>query len=356
MKLSDFGFDGEMRKHAEAMDLGGFQVGRIIEEQRDRYSLLAEAGEYDAEITGNLRFSAERSEDLPAVGDWVLASLLEHNFAVIHAILPRRSVLRRRALGTKGEAQIIAANVDGALLVQAADRDFNLNRLERYRIICAEAGVPSCVVITKTDLFPASYVEELARSVEARLPGAAVFAASNATQDGMEALGARLEAGKTYCLLGSSGVGKSSLINSLSGSALAKTGAISELTGKGRHVTSSRSLLVLESGAIIIDNPGMREVGMIDGEDGLEGAFDAIAALAKECRFADCTHTRESGCAVAEALEKGLLDKGLYNNYLKLRKEAEYFASTKAESHRKNREFGRMAKAYQKFQKKGRGD
>ncbi|TXT43723.1 MAG: ribosome-associated GTPase [Spirochaetes bacterium] len=172
MKLSEFGFDEDMRRQTAASNLDGFQIGRIIEEQRNRYSLLTEAGEYDAEITGNLRFSAEESEDLPAVGDWVLASLLEHNFAVIHAVLPRKTALRRRALGTKGEAQIIAANVDGALLVQAADRDFNLNRLERYRIICAEAGVPSYVVITKTDLFPPDYAEELVRSVEARLPGA----------------------------------------------------------------------------------------------------------------------------------------------------------------------------------------
>ena len=351
MTLVELGFDEDFEKKAREINDGNFKIGRIIAEQKDRYTLLGEEGEFDAEITGNLRFSAVEREDLPAIGDWVLASFLENRFAVIHAVLPRRTAIRRRALGSRGETQIIATNVDGALLLQAADQDFNLNRLERYKTICNEAGVPSFVVITKADLFLASYLEEIRQRVESRLNNAPILIISNKTLAGIESLQSLLEPGKTYCLLGSSGVGKSSLINSIAGSEIAKTGAISDLTGKGRHVTSSRTLIILESGAILIDNPGMREVGIVDGEVGLDTTFDAIAALSKQCRFSDCTHTREVGCAVTEALGKGLLDESVYKNYLKLKKEMEYFASTRAEFHKKQREFGKMAKAYHKLQK-----
>ncbi|KAF0201610.1 MAG: ribosome-associated [Bacteroidetes bacterium] len=348
MKPEDFGYTDKLEKYRIENNLKDFEVGRVISEHKERYIVKTENGEFDAEITGNMRFSAKNREDFPAVGDWVALTVYDSGFSIIHKILPRFSIISRQAVGHSGEIQIIAANIDYALLVQAVDRDFNINRLERYLTICYSSKVKPIIVLTKTDLINDQTKAEIIESINQRINNTPVFAISNETQEGYEALKQVIEKGKTFCMLGSSGVGKSTLTNILSGRNVMKTDSISESTNKGRHVTSHRELIVLENGGILIDNPGMREVGIVDNAGGLESAFDAIFRLSQSCRYKDCTHTSETGCSVIEAVEKGELDKSSYENFLKLEKEKIHFETSVLEKRKKDKEFGKMLKNYKK--------
>ncbi len=353
MELADLGYSNRLNWEKEQIP-DGFEPGRVIAEHKERYVVQTAFGEYEAEITGNMRFTAQNREDFPAVGDWVVLAVHDTGFAIVHRILPRFSVIKRKAVGHAGEVQVIAANIDCAFLVQAVDRDFNINRLERYLAICFSAKVKSVIVLTKTDLADEERILELTERLRQRIGDVPVLAVSNETQSGYGDLAKIIEKGKTYCMLGSSGVGKSTLLNNLSGKAVMKTGAISQTTGKGRHVTSHRELIVLNSGGILIDNPGMREVGIADDGGGLEAAFDSIAVLSRQCRFKDCTHTNELGCAVLDALEKGELDGSAYENYLRMEKERVHFESTAAERRKKKKILGKVVKEYLKKDIKNR--
>ncbi len=346
MTLEDLGYNDTFEKLRKEADLEGFEIGRIIAEHKERYIVKNEKGEFEAEITGNLRFTAKSREDFPAVGDWVALLNCDSDFVVIHRIIPRISVLSRQAVGKFGETQLIAANIDFALLVQAVDRDFNINRLERYLTICYSSKVSPIIVLTKTDLIEHQNLDELVESIKQRLKNIPILAISNETKDGYNSLAGLIEKGKTYCLLGSSGVGKSTLMNNLSGKNVMKTNSISESTNKGRHITSHRELFVLESGGILIDNPGMREIGIIDSADGLENTFDKIYSFSKKCKFKDCTHTNEIGCAVIEAVEQGEIDHKSYENFLKIEREKERFDLSVAEKRKKEKSFGKMVKNF----------
>ena len=348
MKLEDFGYNNNFEKFRAENKFNDFEIGRIVSEHKERYIVKTEKGEFEAEITGNLRFSAKSREDFPAVGDWVALTTYDPDFSIIHKILPRFSTISRQAVGQFGEIQIIATNIDYALLVQAVDRDFNINRLERYLTICYSSKVSPIIVLTKTDLINEQVKEEIIESINRRIKNMPVFPISNETQDGYEALKLIIEKGKTFCMLGSSGVGKSTLLNNLSGRPVMRTDAISESTSKGRHVTSHRELIVLENGGILVDNPGMREVGIVDTAHGLETTFDIICSLSKNCKFKDCTHTSETGCLILEAVEKGEIDRASYENYLKMEREKTHFESTVAERRHKDKEFGKFLKNYKK--------
>ncbi len=352
MTLEQLGYPPSLDDYRVENHLDQFETGRIIEEHKERYLVATDRGEYEAEITGHLRFSATSREDFPAVGDWVALSVHEPDFALIHAILPRTSVIRRQAIGRAGEIQIIATNIHGAFLVQAVDRDFNINRLERYLTICHTSGVKPVIVLTKTDLVDQSRIDEVLELIKKRVKDVPVIAISNETLEGYAAIDGLMDKGKTYCLLGSSGVGKSTLLNNLSGRAIMKTGSISESTQRGKHVTSHRELILLENGAVLIDNPGMREVGIADSSSGLETTFDRILSLAPDCKFKDCSHTGEAGCAVIAAVEQGEVDRASYENYLKMEREKARFESTVAERRRKERQWGKMYKNYKKEMKK----
>ena len=348
MKLIDFGFNDELEKLRNQADYRDFEVGRITSEHKERYTVFSEKGEFEAEITGNLRFSASGREDFPAVGDWVALTILDSDFAIIHKIFPRNSVISRQAVGQSVEIQIIAANIDFALLMQAVDRDFNINRLERYLTICYSSKVDPIIVLTKTDLSSEERINEIIDGIKHRVKDVPVIAISNENQNGYEDLKKWIEKGKTYCMLGSSGVGKSTLLNNLTGRQVMKTGSISESSSKGRHVTSHRELIVLDGGGILIDNPGMREVGIADSPGGLEKTFNMIAELSKSCKYSDCSHTSENGCAVLKALETGELDLFSYENYLKMQKERNYFETSIAERRKKEKIFGKIIKDYNK--------
>ena len=354
MKLDDLGYNDKIEKSRIENNLEDFEIGRVISEHKERYIVKTEKGEFEAEITGNLRFSAKGREDFPAVGDWVALTIYDSGFSIIHGILPRFSIISRQSVSQFGEIQIIATNIDYAFLIQAVDRDFNINRLERYLTICYSSDVSPIIVLSKTDLIDEQRMNGILNDIKLRIKNVPVIAISNETQNGYEAIKKTIEKGKTYCMLGSSGVGKSTLLNNLSGRTIMRTDTISQSTNKGRHVTSHRELIILENGGILVDNPGMREVGIADTTSGLEITFDKIVSLSQNCKFKDCTHTRETGCSILEAVEKGDIDKNSYENYLKLEREKAHFELTVVEKRKKDKELGKIIKNYKKDMNKNK--
>ena len=354
MKLDDLGYNDKIEKSRIENNLEDFDIGRVISEHKERYIVKTEKGEFEAEITGNLRFSAKGREDFPAVGDWVALTIYDSGFSIIHEILPRFSIISRQSVSQFGEVQIIATNIDYAFLIQAVDRDFNINRLERYLTICYSSDVSPIIVLSKTDLIDEQRINGILNDIKLRIKNVPVIAISNETQNGYEAIKKTIEKGKTYCMLGSSGVGKSTLLNNLSGRTIMRTDTISQSTNKGRHVTSHRELIILENGGILVDNPGMREVGIADTTSGLEITFDKIVSLSQNCKFKDCTHTRETGCSILEAVEKGDIDKNSYENYLKLEREKAHFELTVVEKRKKDKELGKIIKNYKKDMNKNK--
>jgi ribosome biogenesis GTPase len=349
MKLEDLGYRSVFDDYIQDNNLKGLCVGRVVAEHKERYVVRTPECEYDTEIAGNMRFTALSREDFPAVGDWVAMSCYGDDFAIIHSVFPRQSLLSRRSPGRSGEVQIIAANVDFALLVQALDRDFNINRFGRYLTICNSSGITPLIVLSKRDLISAERLAEVLSDLSKAFPSIPVVVVSSETMEGYAELQALLKKGKTFSLLGSSGVGKSTMINNLSGSNMLETNSISEFYGKGRHVTTHRELIVLESGVILIDNPGMREVGIVDSGRGLEQTYDAIADLSASCKFKDCTHTTEAGCAVLKALETNELDIAFYDNYIRLQKERTFHDTTVAEKRKKGKQLSKIIKDYYKM-------
>ena len=348
MTLEELGYSIELENYRKDKNLDSFGIGRVVSEHKERYIVKTSENEYEGEVIGNLRFSASSRADFPAVGDWVAISEYDDGKVLIYAVFPRKTVIQRQAVGKQGESQIIATNVDYAFIVQAVDRDFNVNRIERYLTICNTSNVEPIIILNKIDLIDNLELAKLITLIQGRIKDVPVMAISNESKNGIEELKHSLEKGKTYCLLGSSGVGKSTLLNNLLGEQHMKTGAISTSTSKGKHVTSYRELLVLESGGMIVDNPGMREIGIADSADGLNTTFGAIVELSQQCKFKNCTHTSEVGCAVLAAVESGKIDRLSYENYLKMEREKEHFEATVAERRKKDKAFGKMLKNYKK--------
>ena len=298
-----------------------------------------------------MRFTASSRYDMPAVGDWVAFTQYDEDKGLIHSLYPRHSIIERKAVGKSRHIQIIATNVDYGLIVQSVNRDFNLNRLERYLVICNASKVKPIIVLSKIDLISASELETIFKLIEERISEVTILTVSNETI-GYDNLNRIIEKGKTYCLLGSSGVGKSTILNNLSGQQQMKTGEISTSMNKGRHITSHRELLILDNGAILIDNPGMREVGIADASEGLEITFGNILKYAKDCKYKDCTHLHELGCALLEAVENGDIDQESYANFRKMEKEKIHFESNALDRKKKDKELGKMIKNIQKERKK----
>ncbi|WP_111710087.1 ribosome small subunit-dependent GTPase A [Lutibacter citreus] len=347
MTFEDLGYKAELEKYRKEQGLDSFEIGRVILEHKDRYIVKTKNTEYDSELIGNLRFTANSKNDLPAVGDWVAISEYDENKALIHSVYPRHSVLERKAVGKLGQTQIIATNIDYALIVQSVNRDFNINRIERYLTICHASKIEPIIVLSKIDLIEKSELDIILENINKRIKGISIIAISNQSQIGLNKIKSKLKKGKTYCLLGSSGVGKSTLINNLVGEKLMITGEISESINRGKHITTHRELIVTENG-ILIDNPGMREVGITNSTAGLEITFDEILELSHKCKFNDCTHTNEKNCAILKAVEKGEIDTDSYLNFLKMEREKDFFESSLEERKKKDKNFGKMIKNFKK--------
>ncbi|MCX6758939.1 MAG: ribosome small subunit-dependent GTPase A [Candidatus Nealsonbacteria bacterium] len=343
LKLEDLGYNEFFESARKNLKLEGFSVARVIAEYKGAYRVKNVTGEYLAKITGKQMFEASSRADYPAVGDWVAITDLGEEQAVIHKILPRKTLIKRKYSG-KNEFQIIAANIDVAFIIESVGGDYNLNRFERYLAIANDGGVKPAIILNKTDLIPKEELEPLMAEIKTRFSGIDFIPTSTITDGGLDELKSYLAKGKTYCFLGSSGVGKSSLINKLIGKSVINTKKIDPRTDRGKHTTTAREMYFLENGSIVIDNPGMREVGMANASTGINNVFDEIIALAQQCKFADCSHTGEPGCKVLAAIESGKLEKEKYDNYANLKKETEYYEKTKLEKKQKDRQFGKFVK------------
>ena len=318
----------------------GHFAGRVVLEERGAYRLYTEQGEVSARVRGKLRYDSESSADFPAVGDWVAVSRRERDgLNQIQAVLPRRSKFSRKAAGANSEEQVVAANVDTVFLVQGLDHDFNLRRLERYLVAAFESNAAPVVILNKADL--CEDVEKKISEAESVAPGTPVHAISSVSGEGLDALDQYVLPCVTVAFLGSSGVGKSTLINRIVGEEIQKTAEVREHDSRGRHTTTRRELIVLKTGGLLIDTPGMRELQMWDASGSLDLAFSDVQSIAAACYFSDCSHQNEPGCAVREALEDGSLDRGRYESFTKMEKEMEYLDSrmdTRLNLKRKSRE------------------
>jgi ribosome biogenesis GTPase len=295
---------------------------RIVAQHRGEYVLEAPWGRTIGVAPGRMQFRAGRGREMPAVGDWVVIEPSDDGPAVIVEILPRRSEFVRRRAGTEDEEQVVAANVDVALLMSSLNQDFNPRRIERYLVAARDSGAKPVVVLTKSDLIDDAVAAVAA--VEEVAAGADVVAVSSVDGEGLERLREFLVPGRTVALLGSSGVGKSTLVNTLAGQELLRTQEVRELDDRGRHTTTHREIFLLPDGALMLDTPGMRELGLVEADDGLEETFEDVAEIAGRCRFRDCQHVNEPGCAVREALQSGDLLPQRWESYVKLQKEAAF--------------------------------
>jgi ribosome biogenesis GTPase len=271
--------------------------------------------------------------------------------AIIHKVFPRKTFLRRKTAGENIGYQMIAANIDTAFIIQSCHFDFNPRRLERYLIMATDGHVEPVIILTKTDLIPHDKLDHKLATVNS-VTKARVIALSNITGSGLGEFQQVLSPGKTYCLLGSSGVGKTTLINRIIGREDYETKAVSS-TGEGTHTTTRRQLIVLERGAMLIDTPGMRELGIVGADEGIAVGFEEFASFAANCRYADCHHEHEPGCAVRAAIEEGKLSEERFSSYIKLKKESEFYEMSSLDKRKKDKAFGRFIKSAKK-QLKGR--
>lgn len=346
--LESLGWDDWFAGHAKADCHATGPFARVAAVDRELLLLINESGAFRAKLSGKYMYESASSSERPCVGDWVCVERAPADqFGLVHCIIGRKTSLRRKAAGESVDYQMIAANVDFVFIVQSCHYDFNLKRLERYLVMVRDGGAVAHILLTKTDLV----TPEVLSSQLAQIRGAGIdvpiLTLSNVTKQGIDELQRILLPRNTYCFVGSSGVGKSTIINGLVGRSALETKGVSG-SGEGRHTTVRRELIVLDNGAMVIDNPGMRELGVLGTEVGIEASYSDIVALSSQCHFRDCTHTSEPGCAVLQAMASGMIDADHYDNFLKLRSESEHYQASYAERRKKDREFGRFLKSAKK--------
>ncbi len=351
-KIIQLGFNNWFFDRIDPTKLIDHQIARVITVHKDRYTINNGKVDVSAEVTGKLMFSADSSLDYPATGDWVIAQYYDNNsFAIISEIVTRKSVLKRKTSGKNIEFQLIAANIDTGLIVQSLDTNYNLRRLERYLVLVNESDIQPVVLLSKSDLLPVNEIDKKVTEIQALIPDIRVVPFSNKNQTGLEHVKELLVPWKTYCLLGSSGVGKTTLINNLQDEVRLKTHSVREKDGKGRHITTRRQLINLKTGAMIIDTPGMRELGNFAVDTGIHSTFDEIAELSNQCRYNDCSHTQEQGCSILAALKDGIISQERYQNFIKLNKESAFYEMSYLEKKRKDKKFGKFVKSVMKEKK-----
>jgi len=360
MNLNTLGWHDFFASHFASFQEQGFVPGRIAQEHRNCYQVLFRDGELRAEVSGKFRHDSQTRADFPAVGDWVaLAAKPGQERAIIHAVLPRRSVFSRKAILSGGmpetggttDQQVLAANVDTVMLITGLDDNYNVRRIERYVTIAWDSGAAPVIVLNKADL--CDDVDARVREVADAAIGVPVHAVSAMENSGLEILQEYIKSGQTVAFLGSSGVGKSTIINHLLGTERQKVQDVRGGDSRGRHTTVHRELIVLPDGGIVIDTPGMREIQPWSNDEGIERTFADIIDLATHCRFNDCSHQNEPGCAIRQALEDGTLDRKRFRNYLKLQKELAHLARRQNEhaARQEQRQWGKRIRNYHKAMK-----
>ena len=352
MKIEQLGFNKWFLDRIDSSKLIDHQIARVIAVNKDSYTINNGKGNALAEVTGKLMFSADSALDYPATGDWVIAQYHDKNsFAIISEIVPRKSVLKRKTTGKKIEFQLIATNIDTGLIVQSLDTNYNLRRLERYLVMVNESSIQPVVLLSKSDLLPVNEIDEKIAEIHVLNSEIRVVPFSNKDNARLELVKELLVPWKTYCLLGSSGVGKTTLINNLLDEVRLKTHSVREKDGKGRHITTRRELINLNNGAMIIDTPGMRELANFAVYTGIHSTFDEIAEISNQCRYNDCSHTQEQGCSILAALKDGIISQERYQNFVKLNKESAFYEMSYLEKKQKDKKFGKFVKSVMKEKK-----
>lgn len=321
-------------------------IARIVSVHKDSYTVTKGEEDIFAELSGNLLYCSESASELPTTGDWVYADFFDDDsHAIIYGVFPRKTLLKRKTAGKSVDFQLIAANIDVAFIIQSLNDNFSLRRLERYLVMVNESRIEPVILLSKCDLIAKEEIIEIKEKVLGIAPQTTVMEFSNLSKENIDSIASSLKSGSSYCLLGSSGVGKTTLLNCIIGSDKFETQSVSKVQSKGRHTTTSRQLVRLESGAMIIDTPGMRELGNMSVEEGLDETFSEILELSQNCKFSNCSHINEKGCAILTAIKAGDLSEQRYQNYLKMKKESEFNQMSYLEKRNKDKSFGKMIKS-----------
>jgi ribosome biogenesis GTPase len=352
--LKKIGCSDWFHDHIDAEESATHEIARVVSVHRDSYVITnGSSGEVFAEGSGNLLFTADSPSELPTTGDFVYADFYDdESHAIIHGVIPRRTVLKRKAAGKLVDFQLIASNIDVAFIVQSVDYNLNLRRLERYLVMVNESRITPVILLSKCDLISYDEAEKIKKEVLCIAPAAAVLLFSNEDQESVDIIKQSMLPRQTYCLLGSSGVGKTTLLNNILGNEQFDTQAVSKKENKGRHTTTRRELILLDNGALLIDTPGMRELGNISVETGIDKTFSDITELTYQCKFGDCSHTGEQGCAILMAIKDGKLDEHRYKNYVKMKKESAFNEMSYSEKKKKDKDFGKLIKSTMKSKKR----
>jgi ribosome biogenesis GTPase len=357
MTLEEFGYNAWFSEQINPETEGGLAVARVTAIHKGECEVSNGEETVPAKMTGRMRHLAKSKLDYPTVGDWVLVEDFgTADFGRIMRVLDRQSALKRKTAGRTTSYQLIAANIDTAFIMQTVGPGYNLQRLERYLVMVNESGIEPVLLLSKSDLLAPEALAVLVAGVEERMPGVRLYVFSNVDEYGLEGVMALFEPGKTYCVIGTSGVGKTSLLNKLLGEEdYLFTLPVRESDGKGVHSTTWRELITLENGAHVVDTPGMRELGNLDVNEGIGETFDDILALAAGCKFNDCSHVNTKGCAVLAAVENGTIAEARYNNYIRLVKEAAFHEQSALEKRDQDKKLGRFYRSVLKEHRKYKG-
>ena len=358
MTLEEFGYSEFFERQLNLETEGGLTVARVTAIHKGECEISDGEETHSAKMTGRMRHQAKSKLDYPTVGDWVVVKdFAGEDFGSIHRVLTRRSALQRKNAGRTSRSQLIAANIDTAFIMQTVGLGYNLKRLERYLVMVNESGIEPVVLLSKSDLLTPEELALKVAEVEDRMPGVRLYAFSNVDQGGLTEVMELFKPHHTYCVIGTSGVGKTSLLNNLLGEEdYLFTLPVRESDGKGVHSTTWRELITLKNGAHVVDTPGMRELGNINVEEGIGETFDDISALSAQCKFNDCSHVGTKGCAVIEAVEKGDLEKARYNNFVRLMKEAAFHEQSVLEKRDQDKKLSRFHRSVQGNNRKIKGD
>lgn len=347
------GYSPWFKSRVDTEMIASHELARVVTVHKDSYIITKGNGEVFAELSGHLSYTADSPVDLPTTGDWVYVDFYDDDsHAIIHGVVPRKTLLKRKAAGKLVDYQLIAANIDVAFIIQSVDFNFNLSRLERYLVMVNESDITPVILLSKCDLISQAEVDEIKQSILAIAPQTTVLAFSSLSGDNLNMIKDSLSPEHTYCLLGSSGVGKTTLLNSILGREDYETQSVSKKENKGRHTTTSRELILLDNGAMIIDTPGMRELGNLSVDSGIDETFSEILQLTQQCKFTNCSHTNEKGCAILKAIHEGELSEKRYKNYLKMKNESAFNEMSYFEKRKKDKDFGKLVKTTMKNKNK----